>query len=168
LDVWILSISGQIVFIRHCFVSISLYISRTAAEVVLLPRTAMFASYQIDPTAAEVVMTYRVHPSCRQWVRLMNDILADGSFVPRMNFLFDKRAVGAVPDSAYAEAVARYYRFHRDRLGRCAILVDGLLAYGMARVVEGYCGDDRVRVFTEFHVAKEWLADHSLQPDVAA
>jgi hypothetical protein len=148
---------------------ISLALNQVYGKISTRPTPAMFASYEIDPAASEVRMTYHVHPTSRNWTRLMDEILKDPRFVPGMSFLFDKREVGATPDNAYAEAVARYFREHRDQIGRCAVLVKGLLAYGMARVCDGYCADDRVRSFTDVHEAEEWLAGRTVsRQDLAA
>ncbi len=115
----------------------------------------MFATYEIE--ASTVQMTYQTHPTFPEWVALMDQIMADPRFAPGMCILLDKRKVGPIPDTAYAESVARYYRERREKFGRCAIVVTGLHAFGMSRMAEGQCLDDRVRTFHDLDEAWRWI-----------
>jgi hypothetical protein len=92
----------------------------------------------------------------------MNMIFANPRFAPGMNFLIDRRAADPIPDTAYAEVVARYYRAHREQFGRCAVVVSGLLAFGMSRITDGYCLDDCVQTFDDLENAQAWLAEEGV------
>jgi hypothetical protein len=121
-------------------------------------------AYEILPESARVCITYQFHPTYEQWAAMMNRIFADPRFQPGFDFLFDKRQAGQAASTEYAESVARFYRQHSARMGRCAIVVDGPLAYGMSRVTEGYCPGGRLRVFVEIEEALAWLQSSDASP----
>ncbi len=113
--------------------------------------------YEIMPEQSLVLVKYEFHPTYRQWAELMNQVFADPHFKPGFDFLFDKRGAGEAATSEYAQAVASFNRRHSDKIGRCAIVVHGMLAFGMSRMTEAYSPKDRVRVFTEMDEARVWL-----------
>lgn len=113
--------------------------------------------YEIMPEQSLVLVTYEFHPTYRQWAELMSQVFADPQFKPGFDFLFDKREAGDAATSEYAQAVASFNRKHGDKMGRCAILVQGMLAFGMSRMTEAYSPKDCVRVFTEMDEARAWL-----------
>lgn len=89
---------------------------------------------------------------------MMQNIFADPAFTPGWDFLFDKRTAGRAPDVAYVEAVARFYQAHQEKMGRTAIVVEGLLPFGMSRMTASLCClNDSVRAFTCVAEAREWL-----------
>jgi hypothetical protein len=117
----------------------------------------MKTTYTIVPEEALVIVTYpENHPTHQRWTSLMRNIFADPAFQPGFNFLFDKREVQDAASTDSVEAKASFYRSHRGQFGRCAIVTHGLLAFGMGRMAEGYCGAG-VRTFADIDVARQWL-----------
>ena len=114
-------------------------------------------SFTIDPERSEVRITYQRHPTAAEWVRMMRAVFADERFRDGFHFLFDKRQAADAATTSYVMKVASFYREHRHRFGRCAILVGDELAFGMARMTEGFCMDDDVRAFTDLGEAERWL-----------
>lgn len=128
----------------------------------------MFESYEIIPARSLVKVTYHYHPTHQEWTQMMDAIFQDARFQPGFNFLFDKRDAGTAPSNEYVEQVSQYYRQHRDKMGRCAIVAGTLLAFGMARMTEGYCLDDHVRAFIDIGEAEKWLASGHSSTGLAA
>lgn len=118
----------------------------------------MKTKYRLDPAAHMVRVDYQGHPTFEEWSARMDAIFADPGFTPGWDFLFDKRSAGRAPDVDYVESVARYYQKHRDKMGRTAIVVHGVLPFGMSRMTAALCcPHDSVRVFTDVAEAAEWL-----------
>jgi hypothetical protein len=128
-----------------------------------LSHSRMKTAYRIDPPAHMVRVDYEGHPTFQEWSAMMEAIFADLAFTPGFDFLFDKRTADSAPDTDYVHAAARFYRRHRDKMGRWAIVVKGLLPYGMSRMTAAICDpNDNVRVFTDLAEAQEWL-QHALK-----
>jgi hypothetical protein len=121
---------------------------------------------EILPEQCLVRFTYHHHPTYREWSQMMHVVFSDAKFRSGFNFLFDKRGAGEAATGEYAEAVAAFYRRHMDKLGRCAIVVQGLLAFGMSRMTEAYCTGDRVRTFSDVDEAMAWLRAAGAPHDV--
>jgi len=128
----------------------------------------MFDSYEIIPSQSLVKVTYHYHPTHQEWTQMMDAIFQNPRFQPGFNFLFDKRDAGDTASNEYVEQTSQYYRQHRDKMGRCAIVVGTLLAFGMARMTEGYCLDEHVRAFIDLREAEKWLAAGDSTTDLAA
>lgn len=128
----------------------------------------MLDSYEIIPSQSLVKVTYPYHPTYQEWTRMMDHIFRNPRFKPGFDFLFDKRGAGEAASNEYVEQTSRYYRQHSDKLGRCAIVVGTLLAFGMARMTEGYCLDEHVRAFIDLREAERWLAEGRSNTGLAA
>lgn len=125
--------------------------------------------FEIFPERSLVRIVYRRHPTVREWQAMMEAILSDPRFRPGFHFLFDKRKLHEAASIAYVEEVSRFYRAHRHKFGRCAIVAGDLLAFGMSRMTEGYCIDGNVRAFMEVNEAEAWLVlGESVDPRLAA
>lgn len=119
-------------------------------------------TYEILPEQSLVHITVCEHPTYEEWEKMMREIFADPQFRPGFDFLSDKRGADAAGSTEHVEAVAHFYIRHEGKMGRWAIVVQGLLAFGMTRMTESYCGGDRVRAFTDMDEAMLWI--HAGQP----
>lgn len=117
---------------------------------------SMLDAFEILPAQKLVRVVYRHHPTFAEWKAMMQAVLADPRYVEGFHFLFDKRSAGAAANNTYVEEAVLFYQRHAARMGRWAILVDGPLAFGMARMTASQCGDG-VRAFTRLSDAEAWL-----------
>lgn len=119
-------------------------------------------TYEILSEQSLVRITIHDYPTFDEWEKMMLQIFADPQFRPGFDFLSDKREVHGAASTEHVEAVAHFYRRHEGKMGRWAIVVQGPLAFGMARMTESYCPGDRVRAFTDMDEAMLWI--HAGQP----
>lgn len=131
------------------------FILRSRCE--LLPAAPMKQTYSIDSTRSLVEITYHARPTYEEWVQTMREIFADARFRPGFHFLFDKEKLVEATSNEYVEAVAQFISRHSGEIGRCAILVQGALTFGMARMTEAYSRRDDVRAFMDREAALAWL-----------
>lgn len=128
-------------------------------------------TYDIDPVRGVVRTSCTGPVPVSEVLAHFDEPQRDPRRPAHLDVMLDLRGLSTPPNSPQLRSVAnRIGRVAGFRFGRCAIVVDSDLIFGLARIFEAFARDhfEEIQVFRDADAAEGWLAraaEHSDESD---
>jgi hypothetical protein len=117
-------------------------------------------TYSIDAARRVATLHYDGAVTPAEWTATMRALLADPAYAPRTNLLVDRRHA-EVPSGDFVRDQVGFLAAHSGEMAgaRVAILVDALVAVGMARMLQILAAEVPlgIEVFTDEREARRFV-----------